>query len=340
MSVLPVKIFSTTGSGGLADDICLSLTGRMNNVSRAGTKVGRFSNQNTKVQVDEVRGNYVVIIHTQVPEVNENLIELILLIQAINNSGPGDMLLVFPYMPYSRSDQKNEPRISVGGELIPRILTLALDTKRVLLLDPHGMSIKQYFHPYANEISAVYLFCDYIQKELLKLYRKEDCVIVFADAGSAKRYEKVGQITGIRTAYIAKTRPDDSEDPIMTEVVGRVEGGHAIIIDDEVLTGSTAIKDAELLVEAGAVSVSMFAVHAVLEDQKTSPEAVVQRFESSQIDRIVVADSIPLRGKLEGSRKFVVLSIAPLVAEAIKRTVKNESLTELHDPSKVVLYRP
>jgi ribose-phosphate pyrophosphokinase len=341
-----VKIFATSGSEELSQGICRELRFRLpkevqpaEGISLAKVRINRFSNDNIQVQVENIRGCFVVAIHTQTPPVNDRLIELFAILDAIVNANPADVLLVFPYMSYSRSDRKNQPRISTMGQLIPKIISNVLGIKRVLLLDPHDSHIKHYFHPTADEISALYLFADYIEKGILTSYPKEKCVVVFADAGAAKRYENLPQLINLPTAHINKIRLDNSERPVLKTVVGDVKEKTCILIDDEILTGGTVVVDANSLFEAGATMVSMFAIHAVLADKKLSTEEVIQRMEKSRIENFVITDSIPSRHKIAFSKKFCVLSVVPLLAEAISRTIKNESLTELHDYKNVAFYR-
>lgn len=347
VSTNPVKLFATSGSDILAEDICRHLKDRLPpELQHNGDfvlnrpLVHTFSNDNIEVQVDDVRGKYVVIIHTQTPPVNDNLIELFALIDAINNARPADLLLVFPYMPFSRSDRKNKPRISTMGVRLPHIVTCSLGVKRVILLDPHDSHIKHYFTPAADEITTLYLFADYLETQFFPTNPREDCVLVFADAGSAKRCEDFKHLVKLRTAYIDKERPNDDEEPDVQQLVGVVKGKTCILIDDEILTGGTAIKDTEILIREGACKVIMLAVHPVFNDLKTGAQAVCARLQASPIDQFIVTDSIPVSDKLTSFPKCTVVSVAPLLAEAINRTVLDQSLTALRDMQSVDLYRP
>lgn len=343
---LPVKVFATTGSDILAEKICGALQSRLPFDLQPGGRlilgkhiVERFSNDNIQVQVENVRGHFVVIVHTQVPPVNDRLFELFALLDAVINARPGDTLLVFPYMPYARSDRKNKPRISTMGHRLPHILTTSLEIERVILLDPHDSHIKHYFVPAADEISAIYLLADYLKREILFSKPKESSVIVFPDAGAAKRFEQISSLVRLPIAYLDKSRLDESEKPQINRVVGEVKDKLCILIDDEILTGGTAISDAEMLLNEGADSVYMVAVHAILAHKKLSDAELIQKLEKSPITRFIVTDSVPILHKLSDSTKFIVLPIAALLAEAIKRTVLGESLTELHKPETVPLYR-
>lgn len=338
-----VKVFATTGSEGLAENVCQALQSRLPSQLQVGDKlnlskvdVERFSNENLQVQVENVRGHFAVVIHTQVPPVNDRLIELFALLDAINNARPADVLLVFPYMPYVRSDQKNQPRISTMGHRLPHILSTSFGIKRVILLDPHDSHIKHYFNPAADEISAIYLLINYLEKEVFSSQPKAQSVVVFSDAGSAKRYGKVAHLLGLSTAYIDKDRPDNLEKPDFNDVIGNVKEKFCLLIDDEILTGGTA-SAAERLLKKGAKSVFMAAIHAVLADKKLSKVELIKKLESSSVERFIITDSIPHSPAILPD-KFKVLSVAALLAEAIKRAVLGQSLTELHQLENVSIY--
>lgn len=335
-----VIVLSTTGSNVLADEVFTFLSTRIEKATRGETVVNRYSNENLDVIVPEVRGKEVVVVHTQVPKVNDNLLELFALLHAVKHSSPSRVLLVFPYMPYARSDRKNKPRVSVMGVLIPQMITTHLLRKadKVLLLDPHCTQTKQYFDPFAEEITAAYLFADHMINGLIQDQGSENCTLVFADAGSVSRFERLSDLLGISTAYINKSRVDDSENPSVNAVVGDIKGKHCIIIDDELLTGATAVKDAQRLIENGAASVCMYVVHPIINDKTMGPGSVVERIDNSPISKMVITDSIPVHSKIEGHEKFQVLSVAPLLAEAISRIVSGRSISDLYKLENVSLY--
>lgn len=293
--------------------------------------ISTFSNQNMEVQVDNVRDHVVVVLHTQTPPVSDHIVELLALLDAINNAHPRQTFVVFPYMPYSRSDRKNRPRISVMGQRLPEILNKVLNVRRVMLLEPHDPHIKQYFVPTADEVPALPMLVDYIRKEYLSIYKPEDCAVVFADSSAAKRFEEVPSSLGIEPAYIYKSRTDHSESPTVKVVTGNVKDKHCFIVDDEILTGNTVLKDAAILKERGAGSVRMLAVHGVLLDQKLTTQELMSKLAESPVDEFVVTDSVPLMDKLDYSNgKIKVIRIAPLLGETCKRLILGESLSELH----------
>lgn len=341
----PVKVMATGGSRGLAEDVCNILRDKLpkelqpnGNLTLEQPVVSRFSNNNIQVQVPNVRGHYVVIIHTSTPNVNEELIELFALIDAVRNASPANLLLVFPNYPYARSDRKNQPRISTMAQCLAKLLN-SLGLKKVILVDPHDLHIKHYFDPTADEISTIYLIIDYLERNFFTKYEKKDVTLVFPDAGASKRFDKVPEIIGVRQANINKERKDNSEDPTIGLIVGEVKDRICLLIDDELLTGSTAIKDAEKLKQAGAKSIFMVAIHAFLRDQKKSREDLIKYLVNSPIEQFIFTDTIPADDLKKNSSKFVILPTAGLLAETISRTVQNQSLTPLYDLEAVNIYR-
>ncbi|HTQ11327.1 MAG TPA: ribose-phosphate diphosphokinase [Fimbriimonadaceae bacterium] len=331
-----VKIFSTTGTDALAQAVFREVKARMDGIDGHCVELGksavsRFSNENIEVQVDNVRDHAVLVLHTQTAPVNDNVIQLFALLDAINNSHPRRTFVAFPYMPYSRSDRKNRPRISVMGQRLPEILNNVLGVRRVLLLEPHSQHLKQYFTPTADEVPAVPLLVNDIKSNHLRKWRHEECALVFADAGAAKRFEEVPSALGLEQAYIHKIRPDNDERPAVKGITGHVKGRHCFIMDDEILTGNTLIRDAELLKSHGAASIHMFAVHGVFSDRKLSQAELMRKLVDAPIDEIVVTDTIPVTNKAAvAGPKVRVIEIAPLLGEACKRMLLGESLSELH----------
>jgi ribose-phosphate pyrophosphokinase len=331
----PVKLFATTGTESLADEVGSLLAPEMNGgdftLTRGKVEVRKFSNENIEVQVDNVRDHVVVVLHTMVPPVNENLIELMALLDAVNNAHPRTTFLAFPYMPYCRSDRKNRPRISVMGQRLPEILNKVLAVRRVLLIEPHDPHIKQYFVPTADEVPGVPLLVENIRSRIGDGWNREDCVIVFADTGAARRFEEVPSALGMEPAYIHKVRLDHSENPTTKGVIGNVRGKHCLLVDDEILTGNTVLKDAALLKSEGAASVRMFAVHGIFMDQKCSTETLMRKLADSGVDEFVITDTVPVADKaLLGGSKFTVVPVAPLLSSAIRRMIMGESLSQLH----------
>ena len=343
----PVKVFSTRGSDVLAKAVCEALKTRLPKdlwsegcLKPGKIKVVRFSNENLQVQVENVRDHFVVVIHSQVPPVNERLVELFCLLDALKGARPVDILVVFPCYPYARSDKKNQPRISTMAYRFAHILNYSFGIERVMLLDPHDDHIKHYFDPVADEITSIYLLFDYLERNVFTFQPKEESVLVFLDEGASKRYSGFARLLRIPTAYIDKGRSDDREQPEVKGIIGNVEDKFCLMIDDEILTGKTAIEDAKAVLEKGGRSVWMLAPHAPFADKNMAKDKLIQKLEYSSIEKFVVTNSIPSTAQMISDRsKFVVLPVEFLLAEAIKRTALGESITELYNPKNVFLYR-
>lgn len=343
----PVKVFATRGSDGLAREVCGHLKCLLpeelqpaGGLSLGKVEVKEFSNDNTIVQIENVEAHSVVVIHTQAPPVDKRLIELFHLLDAIKNARADDVLLVFPYYPYARSDRKDQPRISTFAKTLADILTKTFNIKRVILLDPHDSHIQHYFDPAADVISAIYLLIDYLEREILTPELREKSVIVFSDAGAGRRYGEIPEILGLPEAYIPKKRKDNSETARVKKIIGDVDKKFCIMVDDEICTGGTVIEDTELLIANGASSVCMAAVHAIFAKRGLPDSEIIKMLENSPIERFIVTDTVPVRHKIVGAeKKIVVLPVARLLAEAIRRTVLGQPLTALYDYENVPSYR-
>lgn len=349
----PVRFFATGGSEEIAAAMLPFLKQRLGNSLVTAVLPQHvptwFSNGNIEVQVEDVRGCTAVVVSTQAPPVAEHFLELLALLQALRDAHVEDILLVFPYMPFSRSDRKNKPRISTMGQLLPEIISKVLEVRRVLLCDPHDSHLKHYFKPVADEISAVYLVADAIEQHpFFAGVPKEERCIIFADTTALKRYGKLAHILDIGTGFIDKDRPDNTENPHVKQLIGEVKGKTVLLVDDEILTGSTSLKDSDSIYADGARTVGACAIHPILEDKRVYEEAgnrekgialLMDRFEKSRINSFIVGNTVPVMGKIPFSTKFSVVRIEKFVAESIARILIGQSLTELHRLESVPLYR-
>jgi len=344
-----IKVFALPGSDILAEKVCFHLNQIVpeslkpdGGIKLIKPQIELFDNENIMAKIDNVRGHFVVVIHTQCPPVHDSLFSLFALLDAIQNSNAADLLLVFPYMPYARSDRKDQPRISVMSRVLAEILNNVLNVHRIILLDPHDSHVKHYFKPSADEISSIYLYIDFI-KNLIANHFPEDTdklLIAFSDGGAAKRFSKLKEhLPELLHDYIDKYRKDNQGTlQLQKEIL--CQGKICLMIDDEICSGGTAIKDALSLKENGAEKIIMLAPHAPLAKINKPINEVITNLENSPIDHLIITDTIPTTDKINSQNKFHVLSVAGLLAQAIHQTVMNESVTKLHDPDNVNLYRP
>jgi len=307
----PLKIFGGSSHPELTKRICNILDVRMGKLA-----VTKFSNENLMVQVQEnVRGCDVFIIQTSAPPVNEGIMELLIAIDALKHASAGRITAVLPYFPYVRSDKKDKPRISIAARLMADLLETA-GADRVVTMDLHAPQIQGFFRVPVDHLQGFPVITDYLRKQDLK-----DRVLVAGDAGEAKEVGRYANRLHLPMCIIDKRRFDDSERARAAHLIGDIEGKHAIIVDDEVATGGTLCEAARFLKDRGALSVTAAFTHPVLSG------SAVQRLEESVIEELVFTDTIPLQGK--ASKKFKILSIAEMLAKAIRRIHDGDSISDL-----------
>jgi ribose-phosphate pyrophosphokinase len=307
-----MKIFSCTSHPALAQAICTHA-----GVELGASKVTRFSNENIKVKIeDNVRGADTFVVHTSCPPVNDGLMELLITIDALRHASAGRITAVLPYYPYVRSDKKDEPRISVAARLVADLLETA-GADRVLTLDLHSPQIHGFFRIPVDHLTATVVLCNHLRERGLAGW-----VLVAPDAGEVKDAGRFAKILDIPLAIIDKRRSGDDENARAERVIGEVAGKQTLIVDDEVATAGTLAEAVKILEAHGAVGVTAAIVHPVLSGQ------AAERVRRSNLKRLVVTDSIPIP-KDRLCDKITVLSVAPLLGEAIQRIHDGRSLSSL-----------
>ena len=312
-----LRIFSGSSHPQLAKEICECLNippGRLHTV--------RFSNENLKVKIDEnVREQDVFVVQTSCPPLSEHIIELFILIDALKHASARRVTAVLPYFPYARSDKKDEPRISVTARLMADLLKTA-GADRVLTVDLHSPQIQGFFSMPADQLTAVPVLC-----EALRARGLTETVVVAADVGESKDAGRFAKLLNLPLAIIDKLREGDDERAQARALIGEVRGKHALIVDDEIATGGTIFAATDFLFQCGAKSVSAAVVHPVLSGR------AYERLALSKLERLLVTNSIPLSAP-NPTPKIEVLSVAPLIAEAIARIHDGRSVSELFDRAR------
>lgn len=312
-----LRIFSGSSHPQLAKEIseCLNIPpGRLHTV--------RFSNENLKVKIDEnVREQDVFVVQTSCPPLSEHIIELFILIDALKHASARRVTAVLPYFPYARSDKKDEPRISVTARLMADLLKTA-GADRVLTVDLHSPQIQGFFSMPADQLTAVPVLC-----EALRARGLTETVVVAADVGESKDAGRFAKLLNLPLAIIDKRREGDDERAQARALIGEVRGKHALIVDDEIATGGTIFAATDFLFQCGAKSVSAAVVHPVLSGR------AYERLALSKLERLLVTNSIPLSAP-NPTPKIEVLSVAPLIAEAIARIHDGRSVSELFDRAR------
>ena len=280
-------------------------------------KISRFSNDNLSVQVQEnVRDRDVFLIQSLTTPVSEHLMEMLITMDALRSASAGRITAVIPYYSYARSDKKDAPRISITARLIADLLKTA-GADRVLTMDLHSAQVHGFFSMPVDHLTAVNTLAGYFAGKP----NRENMIVVATDAGGAKRAGLFAQSLDAPLAIIDKRRISDTE-VTQGEVVGNVARKDAVIFDDEIATGSTILETIKTLRNAGTRRIYLSAVHPVLCGD------AVPRLKDADIEELVVANTVavPEEKRME---KMTVLSIAPLMAEAIKRIHTGESVGAL-----------
>ncbi len=264
---------------------------------------------------ESVRGADVFIVQPTCRPVNENMMELLIMIQAARLASAHRITAVIPWYGYSRQDKKSQPREPITGRLVADLL-VAAGVDRVLTMDLHAGQLQGFFSIPVDHMTAVPMLADYFKFKGL-----DDVVAVSPDAGGVKMAKRLGDRLGASLAVLTKLRPEHNESKVM-HVIGDVAGKTAIIVDDIIDTAGTLCKGADALLEKGAKRVYAAATHPVL----SGP--AYERIEASGLKELVVTDTIPLRTDVQRG-KIVVLSTAGILADTIQNVFADESVSAL-----------
>ncbi len=292
------------------------LIGREIGVPLTDARLRRFADGEIDVKIqDSMRGHDVFVVQATCRPVNESLMELFILLDALRRASAGRVTAVIPYYGYARKERKSQPREPISAKLIANFITLA-GADRLLLLDLHAEAIEGFFdvptdHLTANRILAAHLR----SRELPKI------TVVAPDAGGGKRAEAIAALLGAPVAFGYKRRPQDDQSEMLA-ISGDVDDRDCIVVEDMITTGGTVTALAQVLRDLGARSVTIAATHPVL------TAGAVERLRGAPIDEVVVTNSIPVPGESQGP-PLTILSVAPLLAEAIVRVHENRSVSEL-----------
>lgn len=310
-----IKIFTGNATPELAQQIAQRLY-----ISLSDATVGRFSDGEVQVQINEnVRGNDVFIIQSTCAPTNDNLMELIVMIDALRRASAGRITAVIPYFGYARQDRRvRSARVPITAKVVADFLS-NVGVDRVLTCDLHAEQIQGFFDvPVDNVFGTPVLIDDILKKKDL-----QNPIVVSPDIGGVVRARAVAKLLNdTDMAIIDKRRPKANEAQVMN-IIGDVKDRDCILVDDMIDTGGTLCKAAEALKKVGAKRVFAYATHAVFSGN------AVQHLASPEIDEIVVADTIPLRPEIKSLGKVRVLSLADMLAEAIRRISNEESISAM-----------
>jgi len=282
-------------------------------------RITRFSNENIKVKIEEnVRGADVFVVQTSCPPVSDNLLELLIMLDALKFASASRVTAVLPYFPYARSDKKDESRISITARLVADLLQ-ASGADRVLTMTLHAPQTLGFFRNPADQLMAHPILIHYFRQKDLS-----NAVVVATDAGSAKFAGYFAKRIGTPMAVIDKRRVDDTERAHSVALIGEVKGKDAIIYDDEIATGGSIREAARILRDFGAREVRVGVTHGVFSGN------AVETLNGANLDELVVTDTIPItEAKRSSINNLKILTTAHMFGEAITRIHAGMSLSEM-----------
>ena len=305
-------IFSGNANRKLAADICKYLK-----VKLGDAEVDTFADGEIRIKLNEnVRGQDVFVVQPTSCPSNDNLMELLIMIDALRRASAQRITAVLPYFGYARQDRKDQPRVPITAKLVANILAVA-GADRVLTIDLHAGQIQGFFDIPLDHLFAFKVFSDYIKK----LGLDSRLVVVSPDVGGIKTARAYAKYLKCGLAIVDKRRVNDKKAEVM-HIMGDVKGRHAVIVDDMVATAGSLVEAVEAIKKAGAKDVYATITHPVL----CGP--ALERIRKSALKELIVTDTIPL-GEKKLSNKIKVLSIAPLLGEAIERIHGEKSISVL-----------
>ena len=314
--IQPPLLFSGTSNRLLAEEIAKRMQTRVGNAL-----VDRFKNEECRIEIREnVRGAEVFVVQSlcrspQGATVNDSVMELLLMIDALRRASANRITAVIPYFGYAKQDKKTKGREPISAKLVANMIERA-GAERIVTLDLHAAQIQGFFDVPVDNLMAAPTLCNYLKDKKLE---GDKIVVVSPDAGGVPRAETFAKRLKSKIAVIIKRRPEPDISEV-THIVGDVEGKIAVVVDDMISTGGTLVKAAEALRKQGAVDVYTLATHGIF-----AGDAIAQ-FERSNINKVIVTNTIP---RTIDSSKVEHLTIAQILADAIKRITSNRSVSEL-----------
>ena len=309
-----IVIFTGNANRKLAEEICHFLK-----IPLGDALVSRFSEGEIRVKINQdVRGQDVFVVQSTCFPVNDNLMELLILLDALKRASARRITAVIPYYGYARQDRKDQPRVPITAKLVANLLTVS-GANRVITMDLHAGQIQGFFDIPLDHLFAVNTFVDYVTSNRLK-----ELVVVSPDVGGIKMARAYAKRLNAQLAIVDKRRVSDRE-AVAMNILGEVKGKNVLIVDDLVATAGSLTEAIKALKENGAKEVRAVITHAVL----SGP--ALERIANSDLKELVVTNTIPIPSEKK-IRKIKVLTVAPLLGEAIRRIHNEESVSSLFEP--------
>lgn len=307
-----LKLFTGTANPPLAQEICQYL-----GIPLGGATVSAFSDGEIRVRLDEnVRGADAFVVQSCCQPVNTSIMELLIMIDALKRSSASRITAVIPYFGYARQDRKDQPRVPISAKLVADLITTS-GADRVLTMDLHTGQIQGFFNIPVDNLYAMPVLLEYISKKKIP-----DLVVVSPDAGGVERARAIAKRLQASLAIIDKRREGPNQAQVMN-IIGDVQGMSALLLDDMIDTAGTIVQGAKACAEKGAREVWTACTHGVL----SGP--ALERLQDSVLSEVVMTNTIPTNGKELVCTKLRVLSVAPILGEAISRIHAEESVSSL-----------
>ena len=282
------------------------------------SSIRKFSDGEIYIEINEnIRGNSVFVVQSTSNRANDNLMELLLCVDALKRSSAKNITAVIPYFGYARQDRKVSPRTSISAKLVSNLITKA-GADRVVTVDLHAGQIQGFFDIPVDNLFATPIFARHVKRNL----NKRNLICVSPDVGGVERTRALAKKLNVGIGIIDKRRPAPGKSQVMN-VIGNVKGKTCIIIDDIIDSGGTIVNAAQALINRGANEVHVYITHGVL-----SGEAV-DKIKKSRIKKLVITDTIDNSSKIKKAKNIEVLTISNLLAEAIKRISNSTSVSDL-----------
>ena len=308
-----MKVLAGTSNNKLCKDIARQLKLKLVN-----SNIKRFADGEVYVEINEnIRGNSIFVVQSTSNPANDNLMELLICIDALRRSSAKNITAVIPYFGYARQDRKVVPRTSISAKLVSNLITKA-GADRVVTVDLHAGQIQGFFDIPVDNLFATPIFARHVKKNI----KSKNIVCVAPDVGGTERARALGKILNVGLAIVDKRRPKPGQSQVMN-VIGEVKGKTCIIVDDIIDSGGTIVNAAKALKDRGAKEVYVYITHGVL-----SGEAV-KKIKNSVIKNLVITDTIDNKDRTKSAKNIEVLSISALMGEAIKRISNSTSVSDL-----------
>ena len=308
-----MKVLAGTSNLKLCKNIAKNLKLKLVN-----TNIKRFADDEIYVEINEnIRGNSIFVIQSTSNPANDNLMELLICIDALKRSSAKNITAVIPYFGYARQDRKVVPRTAISAKLVSDLITNA-GANRILSVDLHAGQIQGFFNIPVDNLFATPIFARHIKKNI----KLDNLICVSPDVGGVERTRALSRRLNSSIAIIDKRRPAPGKSEVMN-IVGDVKNKKCVIIDDIIDSGGTIVNAAKALKDKGAKEVYVYITHAVLSG------SAVDKIEKSQIKKLITTDTIDNTKKIKTMKKIQIISIAPMISEAMKRISNSTSVSSL-----------